>query len=68
MAVELVLTLRVRSCGFGAEHYKEIGWKPKYSAQHIIESANEEIAFILKYILGGDSKQETENLSFALDA
>ena len=39
-----------KSCGLVAEHYKEIGWKPKYTAHHIIESADDEISFILENI------------------
>ncbi|KAJ4390968.1 hypothetical protein N0V93_004567 [Gnomoniopsis smithogilvyi] len=37
------------SCTFTAEHGKTLGWKPQFSAQHIIETADEEVQHILKH-------------------
>ncbi|KAF1993022.1 NAD(P)-binding protein [Amniculicola lignicola CBS 123094] len=39
-----------RCCTFTAVHGKEIGWKPKYEAEHILEVADAEVELILKYL------------------
>jgi hypothetical protein len=40
--------LMMFSCIFQAEHGKEIGWKPQYKPEHIIETADEEVDLILQ--------------------
>ena len=37
----------VSRCTFTAEHGEEIGWKPKYAPEHILEAADEEVELIL---------------------
>ncbi|KAL4943459.1 hypothetical protein BDV06DRAFT_211031 [Aspergillus oleicola] len=37
-------------CAFTAAHGKEIGWEPKFPAEHILEVADEEVELILKHI------------------
>jgi hypothetical protein len=34
-------------CTFTAENGKKIGWKAQYSAEHILETAGEEVDLIL---------------------
>lgn len=38
------------SCAFTAKHGEEIGWNSRYSADHIIEAAGEEVELILKHM------------------
>lgn len=40
------LTLECR-CTFTAAHGKEIGWKPQYAPEHILEDADAEVELIL---------------------
>lgn len=37
-------------CGFVAEHGERIGWTSRYKKEHVLESADEEVGLILKYI------------------
>ena len=37
-------------CTFTAEHGKEIGWKPQFKAEHILETADEEVDLILQHL------------------
>ncbi|CAN8100997.1 unnamed protein product [Discula destructiva] len=37
------------NCAFTAEHGKSLGWTPQFSAQHLIETADEEVELILNY-------------------
>lgn len=42
-------------CAWTAEHGRQIGWKPKYAAEHIFEATDGEVELILKYLDGARS-------------
>lgn len=39
-------------CTFTAQRGHELGWKPKYGPEHILETADEEVELILQNIKG----------------
>lgn len=44
-------------CTFEAENGKNVGWKPKYGMNHILEYAEEEVDFILNTLEEGHAGQ-----------
>ncbi|PYH93097.1 hypothetical protein BO71DRAFT_450984 [Aspergillus ellipticus CBS 707.79] len=45
-------------CFFTAEHGRKIGWKPHYPPEHILEAADDEVAFILKGLGSGKKRPD----------
>ena len=41
------LTRAISRCTFTAKHGDQIGWKPQYAPEHILEAADEEVKLIL---------------------